>query len=320
MVELYTPVFRVEVDGIERTRDVWRHLTSLEYTDAEEDQSDAVDITVANSPAFLIPRRGAELRLWLGWKESSLKYFGAFLVDEVGGRFRPAEMTVSAKSADLTGAAAAKEKADVEWENISLASIAAKIAAKHGCEAKVLTGVHYAHQAQSGESDIAFLRRLAKEAGASLAIKDKTFVIAPYGEAFRAEAHISYKDVISGGWTLQEREKYRAVTAKWWNKDRAEEESVSSGGGQPAYIIKKRFANAAEARNAASNYKAKLAKGELELDVTTAGDPALVSGAKVACTGFFPQELNGRYLAKSVRHSISKSSGWTTDITLDKLP
>ena len=320
MVELHTPVFRVEADGVDRTRELWRCLSSLEYTDAEEDESDTVDITVANSPAFSIPKRGAELRLWLGWKESSLKYFGAFLVDEVGGRFRPAEMTVSAKSADLTGAAAAKEKLDVEWENISLASIAAKIAAKHGCEAKVLTGVHYAHQAQSGESDIAFLRRLAKEAGASLAIKDKTFVIAPYGEAFRAEAHISYKDIVSGGWTLQEREKYQTVTAKWWNKDRAEEESVSSGGGQPAYIIKKRFANAAEARNAASNYKAKLAKGELELDITTAGDPALVSGAKVACTGFFPQELNGSYLAKSVRHSISKSSGWTTDITLDKLP
>lgn len=320
MVELYTPVFRVEADGIDRTRELWRCLSSLEYTDAEEDESDTVNITVANSPAFSIPKRGAELRLWLGWKESSMKYFGAFTINEISGSFRPAEMTISAKSADLTGAASAKEKLDVEWENISLASIAAKIAAKHGCEAKVLTGVHYAHQAQSGESDIAFLRRLAKEAGASLAIKDKTFVIAPYGKAFRAEAQISYKDVISGSWTLQEREKYRAVTAKWWNKDDAVEENVSSGDGKPAYVIKKRFANAAEARNAASNYKAKLAKGELELDVTTAGDPALVSGAKVTCAGFTPQELSGRYLAKSVTHSISKSSGWTTDITLDKLP
>lgn len=320
MVELYTPVFRVEADGLDRTREVWRYLSSLEYTDAEEDESDAVDITVANCPAFSIPKRGAVLKLWLGWKESSMKYFGAFIVDEVNGQFRAATMTISAKSADLTGSSTSKEKADIEWENISLADLTVKIAAKHGCKAKVLLDARYAYQAQTRESDIAFLRRLAKEAGASLTIKDKTFVIAPCGEAFRAEAQISYKDVISGGWTLQEREKYQAVTAKWWNKDRAEEESVSSGGGQPAYVIKKRFANAAEARNAATNYMAKLAKGELELDLTTAGDPTLVSGAKVACTDFSPQEINGSYLVKSVRHSISKSSGWTTDITLDKLP
>ncbi|MCQ4765093.1 phage late control D family protein [Cloacibacillus evryensis] len=319
MVELYTPVFRVEVDGLDHTREVWRYLSSLEYTDAEEDESDTINITVANCPAFSIPKRGAALKLWLGWKESSMKYFGVFTVDEVSGQFRPASMTISAKSADITGGSTSKEKTDLEWENISLGDLAAKIAAKHGCKAKVLLDAHYTYQAQTRESDIAFLRRLAKEAGASLTIKDKTFVIAPYGKAVRAKSSISYTDVISGSWALQEREKYQSVTALWWNKDDAMEESVSSGDGKPAYVIKKRYANAAEAQNAAANYKIKLSKGELELDLTVAGNPTLVSGAKVACSGFSPQDLNGSYLAKSVTHSISKSSGWTTVVKLDML-
>lgn len=319
MVELYTPVFRVDVDGLNRTREVWQYLSSLEFSDSEEDESDTVNITVANCPAFSIPKRGVVLKLWLGWKESSMKYFGAFTVDEISGQFRPASMTISAKSADLTGDSTSKEKIDLEWENISLADLTAKISAKHGCKAKVLLDAHYTYQAQTRESDIAFLRRLAKEAGASLTIKDKTFVIAPYGKAVRAKSSLSYTDVISGSWALQEREKYQSVTASWWNKDDAIEESVSSGDGKPTYIIKKRFANAAEAQNAAASYRTKLSKGELELDLTVAGNPALVSGAKVACSDFLPQDLNGSYLVKSVTHSISKPSGWTTAVKLDRL-
>lgn len=318
MSQLFTPVFRIEIDGGDKTREIWRYLESLEYSDAEEGESDTVSITVANCPPFVTPARGSALRLWFGWKESAMKYFGAFTVDESSGNLKPATMGISAKSADVSGKSTAKDKKDVQWEKLSLADLAAKIAAKHGCKAKVSVDVYYQYQAQSNESDIAFLRRLAKEAGATLAIKDKTFVIAPSGEAVRAKASISYADVLSGNWTLQEREKYSSVKAVWWSKGKAVEQSVMSGSGEPCYVLKKRFSSSAEAKTAADNYRKKLSKSQLEMSLTISGDPAIVSGAAITCTGFRPSELDGEYLAKSVTHSVSRNGGWTTTVTLCK--
>lgn len=322
MVMLFTPVFRVEIAGIDKTREVWSYLESLEYTDNESGESDSVQITITNKPAFKIPLRGSDLKLWLGWKEDHLRYFGSFTINEISGQFKPATMTITAKSADLTAGSKIKEKTDREWENISLADIASKIAAAYGCTARVLLNVTYSYQAQSQESDIAFLKRLAGEAGATLSIKDKVYVIAPCGKAIRANAVISYNEVTSGSWTMPEREKYDSVSAKWWDADLAEEQKIKVGGDEKkksTYTIKKRFSSAAEAKMAAENYKAKLSKGELTLDLTTAGNPSLVSGAEVQISGFSPDELNTKYLAKSVTHSISKSGGWTTRISLDKV-
>lgn len=109
---LFTPAFRLEVSGIDRTRKVWEYLESLEYEDNDEDDSDSMSFVVANQPAFAIPARGAAVKLWLGWKESSLKYFGAFTVDEVSGNFKPATMSVTAKSANFTKDSTEKKKQD----------------------------------------------------------------------------------------------------------------------------------------------------------------------------------------------------------------
>ena len=319
MVELYTPVFRVEIDGVDKTREIWKYMESLDYSDAEDGESDTVTISVANCPAFAIPARGAALRLWLGWKESGMKYFGSFTVDEVGGDLKAAKMTITAKSADVTGASTVKDRKDREWENVSLADLAAKIAAKHGCKAKVSVDVYYQYQAQTNESDIAFLRRLSKEAGATLSVKDNTFVIIPYGEALRSTGEIDCAEVSGGRWTLQEREKYSSVKAVWWDKDKATQQSITSGSGEPAYVIKKRFATAAEARTAVNNHIKKLGKAELTMDLTIPGNPAIVTGAEITCKNFSPEALNGKYLVKSAAQSVSKTGGWTTQATLNKL-
>lgn len=319
MVDLYTPVFRVEIDGVDKTREIWKYMESLDYSDAEDGESDTVTISVANCPAFAIPARGVALRLWLGWKESGMKYFGSFTVDEVGGDLKAAKMTITAKSADVTGTSTVKDRKDREWENVSLADLAAQIAAKHGCKAKVSVDVYYQYQAQTNESDIAFLRRLSKEAGATLSVKDNTFVIIPYGEALRSTGEIDCAEVSSGRWTLQEREKYSSVKAVWWDKDKATQQSITSGSGEPSYVIKKRFATAAEARTAVNNHIKKLGKAELTMDLTIPGDPAIVTGAEITCKNFSPEVLNGKYLVKSAAQSVSKTGGWTTQATLNKL-
>lgn len=314
---LYTPVFRLEVDGIDRTRKIWEYLESLEYEDNDEDDSDSVSFIVANQPAFAVPARGAAVRLWLGWQENGLKYFGAFTVDEVSGSFKPATMSVTAKSANFTGGATEKEKQDREWENITLADLTAKIAETHGCTARVTVDLHYPHVAQTNESDISFLRRLAKEEGATLRIKDKTFVIAAAGTAIRGKASVDYSDVSSGSFTFSEKDSYSSAQAVYWDPEYARESSITSGSGKPVFKVKKRFNSAAEAQAAADNHAKRQAKSTLSMDLTLVGNPAMMSGVQVTCTGFAPKALNGIYLVKSCRHAVTRS-GWTTQVTIEK--
>ena len=59
-------------------------------------------------------------------------------------------------------------------------------------------------------------------------------------------------------------------------------------------------------------------RGEFEADLTLPGDPNLVAGAEITLERFRPENINGRYLAKTVSHSVTKS-GWTTSITLESI-
>ena len=319
MVDLFTPCFKLEIDGIDKTAQICLNLESIEYQDMEEGESDTLSFTVANSPAFAIPARGATVKFWLGWKEGKMKFFGQFTVDEISGNFSAATMTVSAKSAYLCADSTLKQKEDKQWEKISLADLAAKIAAKHGCKAKVSINTYYSYQAQCNESDMAFLSRLAQEAGGALTIKDKTFVIAPAGKATRKKTSIAFTAACSGSFTVQDREKYGSVKAVWWDKDQAKQTVIVEGDGQPTHKIKKRFSSAAEAKAAITGYLAKMNKSQMSMDLSVPGDPTLVTGAEVECSGFSPKALNGTYLAKSVTQRASKSSGWTTDIKLEKI-
>lgn len=339
MVTVFTPCFKIEIDGIDRTRNIWQYLDSIQFEDAEDGESDSLSFSVANSPAFALPAHGAQVRFWLGWKETGMKYFGFFSVDECTVDLKPAILRVTAKSTNFNnssnGSHDEKERRDREWENISLAYIAAKIGGEHGYSSKVEVDVHYPHIAQTGESNLSFLRRLAAEVGASFAIKDQTILIFPPNKASRPQGAICYSEAVSGSFTAKAREEYASVEAKWWDRNSASEKKVSSkrskkekwwhsaGGGNASgdgtsHKMKRRFHSASEAKTAADNTMAALERGEFEADLTLPGDPDLVAGAEISLSGFTPESLNGNYLAKSVSHSVSRS-GWTTNVKLESL-
>jgi phage protein D len=319
MVERFTPAARIEIDGEDKTRPIWAHLESLNYEDAEKDDSDSVEISVANDPAFSLPPHGAQVRLWMGYEEAgNLRLMGTFEVDETSLSFPPAVMRIRARSASFGGKD--KEKEDKEWEKLSLAELAERIAAKHGYKSRVTVEVYYEEAAQTQESDLNFLKRLAGEANASFAIRDKTVLIFPPDQPSRPKATLICTESCRGSFAWTDREKYSAVKAKWWDVLRAEEKSVevAGGPGKATYKIKKRFKSASEAQAAAKNKMAALKRGGIRGNLTVPGDAALVAGAEITLEGFTPQEINGPYLGTKVRHSMSKS-GWTTQVTLERL-
>uniref|UniRef100_UPI00332E211F phage late control D family protein n=1 Tax=Aminomonas paucivorans TaxID=81412 RepID=UPI00332E211F len=234
----------------------------------------------------------------------------------------PAKMSLSAKSADFEGAKNSdieKQKRDKEWENITLAALTGQIAAKHRCKSKTEITVHYPHVAQTNESDLQFVARLAREAGGNFSVRDRTWLVTPPDRPNRPKATIVHTEGdVSGRFTFKDRTKYKSVAAKWWDPKTAEEKTVKAGRGDPTHTVKRRFSSPAEAETLAKNTLTKLNRRcvEGELEMTGRGD--LVAGAEISLEKF-PKGLDGTYLAKSVSHSVSRSS-WATRLTLERLP
>jgi phage protein D len=320
MVDKFTPTARIEIDGEDKTRQIWEYLESLSYEDAEGDESDSLEICVANEPAFTIPEHGAEVRLWIGYKEEEQRLMGTFEVDEASIELNPAVMRILARSASFTKGTD-KQKEDKTWENLTLAELAGKIAEKHGYKNNVTLDIYYESVSQTQESDLNFLKRLAEEANGSFAIRDKTILICPPDSASRPKAEIAYTETCRGSFTWASREKYGKVQAKWWDVLRAEEQKVEVGGGEgdAVYKIKKSFKSASEAQTAAKNKMAKLKRGTFRGNLTIPGDAALVAGAEITLSGFKPDAVNISYLGTKVRHSMSKSN-WTTQVCMERLP
>ena len=171
----------------------------------------------------------------------------------------------------------------------------------------------------------------------TIPVKDNTILIYPPDKGSRPAATLAYSESVSGSFTAKAREEYTETEAKWWDKKEAREKKVSSkrkkkekwwnsagssstanGDTSTKHTTKKRYHSASEAMVAADNYMTLHERSEFEADLTLPGDPNLVAGAEITLSGFKPESVNGRYLAKTVSHSITKS-GWTTGVKLESL-
>ena len=166
MVERYTPTARIEIDGEDRTRPIWEHLESLTYSDAEQGEADSLEISVANDPPFVMPPKGAKVRLWMGYKEESQKLMGTFEVDETSVELKPAVMRIRARSASFSKGKD-KQKEDIEWEGITLAELAEKLPA--AVKNKTLPLVLCCASGRRSAAAVAVAKKLGHEKAVSLA-------------------------------------------------------------------------------------------------------------------------------------------------------
>ncbi len=316
----FAPRFTLEVDGVDVSRPLSEDLLSLEYADGWDDEADSLSFVVANDPPFSIPRRGAAARLWLWYEGGTPRFMGAFEVDEATVTLRPATLSVTARSASFS-TGTAKERRSVEWENLSLADLAERIAARHGLSARVSVDAWYDAVAQTDESDLHFLRRLTKEAHGLFALRDGTILITPPTAGSRPRTSIVRTSVESGQFRTADRGKYGSVRAVWWDATSAALRSVtvSGGDGEAVYVLRRPFRHDGEARTAAANLMARLRRGERTGEVVVPGDPSLAAGAEAELVGFSPRAIDGLYLIEGVRHSLSKQN-WTTSVKLERLP
>lgn len=306
------PAYQIRANGLDITEKLSDCLVSLTITDEAGFKSDAASIVIDDRDwVMAIPEVGARLDIALGM-DRDLFAMGTFVVDGVGGDLLPGMMRLSAKAADMVGAIRARQTR--EWNDVSLGSIVSKIAGEHGLKSRVsdaLKDVRFPYLAQTAESDLHFLTRLARDLDAVAKPAGQSLIFVPRGEGKAGNGSLLPVVTIlrsamqpGGRWELGARGVYGKVTAEWANADGGGIREVTKGDKAPELRLPQTYGNEEAAARAAQAALEK-AKRASTISIDLAGFwPELMAEVTVSLPDIRPG-LAGQWVLKKVTHTLS---------------
>ena len=232
--EVPSPQYKVVIDGTDITNKIKPRLMNLTLTDNRGFDADQVELQLDDSDGLLtMPRRGATMRVWLGWKGSPLIDKGSFTVDELEHAGAPDTLTITGRSVDFRESLNVKKERSFHGKKLS--EIIDTIAKNHGLLSVLSTSLKdevIDHIDQTNESDAAFLVRLAKQFDTIPTVKDGRLLFVRAGLALTATGKAMPPVVIkrSSGdqhrFSVADRDAYTGVVAYWHDKKQAEKKTV----------------------------------------------------------------------------------------------
>ena len=355
--EVPSPQYKVVIDGTDITNKIKPRLMNLTLTDNRGFDADQVELQLDDSDGLLtMPRRGATMRVWLGWKGSPLIDKGSFTVDELEHAGAPDTLTITGRSVDFRESLNVKKERSFHGKKLS--EIIDTIAKNHGLLSVLSTSLKdevIDHIDQTNESDAAFLVRLAKQFDTIPTVKDGRLLFVRAGLALTATGKAMPPVVIkrSSGdqhrFSVADRDAYTGVVAYWHDKKQAEKKTVklkrrkrkktstttttTTDTTTPAAEVKENelligsdenvkhlrhiYANQKNAERAAKAAWQRLQRGVAEFSITLAtGRPELITELPITVKGFKPQIDEGSWLSTKVIHNIN-DSGYTSQLELE---
>lgn len=309
------PDFKLIANGKDATESLRPYLISIEYTDDIDDSADGFSIKFQGEN-FTPPSFKDTLKVWLGY-EGDLWYIGSFSVLKPRLEYETMEVEVTATPVNF--GSGIKEKRTESFDNVTLDQILHKIAARHGLKVKNSFPKHsYSHKSHTNTSDLEFMRRLAKELGATFAIKNDTILFRPKnGGDQNSELPIIEIDAAqTKGLSIEilDKTSYGSAKASWHSTKENKTKSIIVGSGKPVLHLKGSFKGDSDARTKA---KAKLeaanrgtARGGFEYEGMN-----VISGAKMKLSNL-PPGWPSQFGINQVRHSYS-DSGYTVNVEFE---
>lgn len=335
MANVPKPDFSLFYEKTNITADIEPHLVQLTYTDHLEGQSDELTVEFEDISGKWVrqwfPTQGDKLRAALGYKGELLVEIGEFEIDEVEYSYKPSTINLKALSTGIGKAnRTLKPKA---FENTTLAQVVAKVA--DSLKLKVvgkIKAVPIKRITQYQERDVEFLARLAREYHHSFKIVGNQLVFTDKAELGQSEPVLilEEQDTISlrlrdrikdtakaveikgfdtsGKKIVQKRKKAKALRPNIKQAKATSEDTlkiITRGESQEQIDARGEAALASQNEDQAA--------GNIEL----VGNPKLVAGATILLRNL--GVFSGKYLIKSSRHTISRTSGYTTGIEVRML-
>lgn len=218
-----TPDFRITADGEDVTAVIQDRLLSLTVTDEDGTKSDALELVLDDRDGRIaFPEVTATLDVALGVQGAALHPVGRYLIDGVSGEGPVQQMTITAKAVDMkSGIRAPRTRA---WEDVTLGDIVGKVAAEAGLKPVIgasVAGTHWPYIAQTAESDLHLLTRLAATVDATAKATTGTLVVQKRGEGKTADGQMMTAVALplwrfaSWSWKLDGRAPSGTVEAQW---------------------------------------------------------------------------------------------------------
>ena len=317
---MYKPIFKIEYNQKDITKDVSNQVLNIEYTDYEHGQSDEITITFDDTQKLWqsswIPSKGDSLRVFIGYEGEKLLNCGVFEIDEIEFATPPDILTVKALATGITKAL--RQNNSVAYENKTLKQIASEIAQKHSLTlVGEIEDVRVERITQNQERDLTFLKKLAEQYGYIFKIAEGNLVFYKTEKLTGADAaKILYRTDLTRI-TLSEKtsKNYKAVTVSYHNPKTGKKITATAKNEKcvkgDTLKITERCENKQQALLKA---KAALAKGNntIEGSIDLVGTPNLIAGLNVELKdlGYF----SGKYHITQTRHFIDRTSGYGTSL------
>lgn len=329
--------FRLIVDGQDYSPALRPRLVSLALTDKRGGEADQLDIVLDDSDGKVpLPARNAAASLSLGWLSGAgvplgLVDKGSFTIDAVDWAGPPDQVTIRARSADLTAGFRARRSAG--HRATTLGAIAREVARRHGYTARIapeLADVEVEILAQHQQSDMALLRRLGRQRDAIATVKNRQLILSPIGRlhatsgaAFpaltltRADVGIGYR------YSLTERSADAGFSADYEDLDAGKRRTVTVGGKPKAgekkdpRKLRPVFHSKADATAAADAAHRRAARSEVTMDLQLPlGRPDIYPDRPVTLIGFKREVDAHPWLIAEASHTLD-AQGLRTKLKLE---
>lgn len=326
------PQWILNYQGENITADISSMVLAVTYTDYLGGLSSQIEVTVEDSGGLWqgswFPALGDQVSVMMGYEDQALLPCGDFQIDEVELSSRAQSggdaMTMRGLAAYITPAMRTANSAGYEGQ--TLLQIARTIAGKYGLQVVSAPGAEdlaFARVTQKHESDLGFLKRLAREHGYDFTVRGAALVFylrtalesaAPLAAAdrssiesfeFRNRTHRIY-----GAAEL-------AFQDPFSKKLISQSVRASSGPGSDRLKLVLRCENASQAL-----WKARAALHERNLDSAEGilgmpGSIAFSAGVTMRLSDF--GKFDGIYMVIAAIHKIDREHGYTTDLEVRRV-
>lgn len=333
------PTYKITIDGSDISGVIRPRLISLNIIDNRGFEADTVDLSLDDTDgALALPRKGATMQVWLGWRDQPLVDKGTYTIDELEHSGAPDTLSIRGKAADLRGSL--NKQREQSYHEQTLADMLETIAARNQLELSVDDDWGQEllpHTDQQNESDAAFLSRLAKDYDAIATVKAGKLLFIKAGQSKSAGGAalpavlINRQSGDGHRFAVADRNAYSGVIAYWQDnksgkkdsvevngqQDGEDKEGVLTGSEDNVKVLRHVYASKRNAQRAARAQWDKLQRGVAEFSVTLAlGRPELFPELPVKVQGFKPQIDQLPWLLTRVTHNLS-DNGYTNSLELE---
>ena len=245
---------------------------------------------------------------------------GQFTVDEIEQSIsKQAGLvnTIRCRAADIRQSF--KEQRTKDYHDMTLGSIIAEVAGRQGLGAQVsgsAASIKYKYLAQTDESDLHFMTRLARKHDCIGSPKNGKLIFVKKGESPVGSLFVVPQMVIEATATEKSRPQHSGARGSWWDRLNVERmfEMGSGGTGSAISGLVPMWADGKkDAKEAASSRASELKRAEKSLNMTIVGNPAAMAEALVTVAGV-GSLIDGQYRIKKATHRITKAEGYQTTI------